>query len=41
MLAKDRSAILRKIAMLMLEHKDDLATILTTEQGKNYAEAQR
>lgn len=40
MLAKDRSAILRKIAMLMLEHKDDLATILTTEQGKNYAEAQ-
>lgn len=40
MLAKERSAILRKIATLMLEHKDDLATILTTEQGKNYTEAQ-
>jgi succinate-semialdehyde dehydrogenase/glutarate-semialdehyde dehydrogenase len=40
MLAKDRAAILRNIAMLMLENKDDLATILTTEQGKNYAEAQ-
>jgi len=39
MLAKDRSAILRKWYELMLAHSDDLALILTTEQGKPLAEA--
>jgi succinate-semialdehyde dehydrogenase / glutarate-semialdehyde dehydrogenase len=37
--AKERSAILRKWNDLMLEHVDDLALILTTEQGKPLAEA--
>lgn len=37
--AKDRSAILRQWFELMLEHVDDLALIMTTEQGKPLAEA--
>ena len=37
--AKDRSAIVRKWYELMLAHQDDLALILTTEQGKPLAEA--
>ena len=37
--AKERAAILRKWHDLMLEHADDLALILTTEQGKPLAEA--
>jgi len=39
MLAKDRCAIVRKWHDLMLAHSDDLALILTTEQGKPLAEA--
>ena len=39
MLAKDRCAIVRKWYDLMLAHSDDLALILTTEQGKPLAEA--
>jgi succinate-semialdehyde dehydrogenase/glutarate-semialdehyde dehydrogenase len=37
--AKERSAILRAWAASMLEHADDLARILTAEQGKPLAEA--
>ncbi|WP_296656961.1 NAD-dependent succinate-semialdehyde dehydrogenase [Paraburkholderia sp.] len=37
--AKERGAILRKWHDLMMEHADDLALILTTEQGKPLAEA--
>lgn len=37
--AKERSAILRKWFNLMMENQDDLATILTAEQGKPLAEA--
>jgi len=37
--AKERSAILRKWYELMLANLDDLALILTTEQGKPLAEA--
>jgi len=37
--AKERSAILRKWYELMLVNADDLALILTTEQGKPLAEA--
>ncbi|CAN0628133.1 succinate-semialdehyde dehydrogenase (NADP(+)) GabD [Burkholderia multivorans] len=37
--AKERGAILRKWHDLMLAHADDLALILTTEQGKSLAEA--
>lgn len=37
--AKQRAAILRKWHDLMLENADDLAKILTTEQGKPLAEA--
>ncbi|WP_434115048.1 NAD-dependent succinate-semialdehyde dehydrogenase [Paraburkholderia caffeinilytica] len=37
--AKHRATILRKWHDLMLENADDLATILTTEQGKPLAEA--
>jgi len=37
--AKERSAILRKLHDLMLANLDDLALILTTEQGKPLAEA--
>jgi succinate-semialdehyde dehydrogenase/glutarate-semialdehyde dehydrogenase len=37
--AKERSAILRKWFDLMIENADDLAAILTAEQGKPLAEA--
>ncbi|KWK59990.1 NADP-dependent succinate-semialdehyde dehydrogenase [Burkholderia ubonensis] len=37
--AKERAAILRKWHGLMMENADDLALILTTEQGKSLAEA--
>ncbi|RDK03209.1 NADP-dependent succinate-semialdehyde dehydrogenase [Paraburkholderia lacunae] len=37
--AKHRASVLRKWHDLMLEHADDLAQILTTEQGKPLAEA--
>ena len=37
--AKDRSALLRKWFDLILDNRQDLATILTSEQGKPYAEA--
>ncbi|PMN94433.1 NADP-dependent succinate-semialdehyde dehydrogenase [Enterovibrio norvegicus] len=37
--AKERSTILRRWFDLMLEHQDDLAQILTAEQGKPIAEA--
>jgi succinate-semialdehyde dehydrogenase/glutarate-semialdehyde dehydrogenase len=39
MLAKDRSAILRKLFDLMLANTDDLAAIMTAEQGKPLAES--
>jgi succinate-semialdehyde dehydrogenase/glutarate-semialdehyde dehydrogenase len=39
MLAKERSAILRKINDLMLENADDLAMIMTAEQGKPLTES--
>lgn len=38
-LPKERARVLRKLFDLMIEHIDDLATILTTEQGKPHAEA--
>ena len=37
--AKERSAILRKWSELQMTHQDDLALILTSEQGKPLAEA--
>ena len=37
--AKERSAILRKWFDLIIAHRDDLAMILTCEQGKPLAEA--
>ncbi|MBS0339743.1 MAG: NAD-dependent succinate-semialdehyde dehydrogenase, partial [Proteobacteria bacterium] len=37
--AKERTAILRKLNELMLAHQEDLAAIMTTEQGKPLAEA--
>ncbi len=37
--AKERAQILRRLYELMLEHQDDLARILTAEQGKPLAEA--
>ncbi len=37
--AKERSRILRRLADLMLERKEDLAALLTTEQGKPLAES--
>lgn len=37
--AKERSGILRKLFELMLAHQDDLALLLTSEQGKPLAEA--
>lgn len=37
--AKDRAAILRRLADLMLANADDLAVIMTSEQGKPLAEA--
>ncbi|NVO25548.1 NAD-dependent succinate-semialdehyde dehydrogenase [Donghicola mangrovi] len=36
---KDRSAVLRRLYDLMIENADDLATILTAEMGKPWAEA--
>jgi len=39
MLAKDRSAVIRRISELMAENADDLAAIMTAEQGKPLAEA--
>ena len=38
-LAKDRARILRRLADLMIEHSDDLATLLVREQGKPLFEA--
>jgi succinate-semialdehyde dehydrogenase/glutarate-semialdehyde dehydrogenase len=38
-LAKERARILRRWADLMVEHRDDLALLLTTEQGKPLAES--
>jgi len=37
--AKERSIILRKWFDLLMQNQDDLARILTSEQGKPYAEA--
>ena len=37
--AKERSAIMRKWSELQLAHADDLALILTSEQGKPLADA--
>lgn len=37
--AKERGKILRKFADLMMENVDDLATLMTAEQGKPMAEA--
>ncbi len=39
LLAKDRATILRRWHDLMLQHADDLARIITLEQGKPLAEA--
>ncbi|MHA6264749.1 NAD-dependent succinate-semialdehyde dehydrogenase [Arenibacterium sp. CAU 1754] len=39
MTGKERAGILRKWFDLMMEHADDLGTILTAEQGKPHAEA--
>ncbi len=39
MLAKDRARILRRWADLMLDRQEELATLLTTEQGKPLAES--
>ena len=36
---KERGAVMRKLYDLMIEHSDDLATILTAEMGKPLAEA--
>ena len=38
-LAKDRSAILRRLFDLMMENQEDLAQIMTAEQGKPLAES--
>jgi succinate-semialdehyde dehydrogenase / glutarate-semialdehyde dehydrogenase len=38
-LAKDRARILRRWADLMVDHEDELARLLTTEQGKPLAES--
>jgi succinate-semialdehyde dehydrogenase/glutarate-semialdehyde dehydrogenase len=37
--ARERSALLRRWHALLLEHQEDLATIMTAEQGKPLAEA--
>jgi succinate-semialdehyde dehydrogenase/glutarate-semialdehyde dehydrogenase len=37
--AKERAAVLRRWSDLMLEHRDDLALLMTSEQGKPLAEA--
>jgi succinate-semialdehyde dehydrogenase len=39
MLPQERGGILRRWAELMLEHREDLATLMTVEQGKPLAEA--
>ncbi len=39
LLAKERAGILRRLADLMLENADDLALMMTSEQGKPLAEA--
>ena len=39
--AKSRASVLRRLADLMLEHKEELARLLVTEQGKPLAEATR
>ncbi len=39
LLAKERAGILRRLAELMLENADDLALLMTSEQGKPLAEA--
>lgn len=39
LLAKDRAAILRRWYQLMLDNSDDLAIIMTAEQGKSLSEA--
>jgi succinate-semialdehyde dehydrogenase/glutarate-semialdehyde dehydrogenase len=39
LLAKDRARILRRWADLMLDHQEELAHLLTTEQGKPLAES--
>jgi succinate-semialdehyde dehydrogenase/glutarate-semialdehyde dehydrogenase len=39
LVAKERGAILRRMSDLMLENADDLAAIMTAEQGKPLAEA--
>jgi succinate-semialdehyde dehydrogenase/glutarate-semialdehyde dehydrogenase len=39
MLAKDRARIMRRWADLMMDHQEDLAALLTTEQGKPLAES--
>lgn len=39
MVAKERGAIIRRIGQLMVENRDDLAAIMTAEQGKPLAEA--
>jgi succinate-semialdehyde dehydrogenase / glutarate-semialdehyde dehydrogenase len=39
LLAKERARILRRWADLMLKHETELATLLTTEQGKPLAES--
>src|SRR5690606_4114631 len=37
--AKERAQVLRRMYQLMLEHQDDLAILMTAEQGKPLAEA--
>ncbi|HXT82363.1 MAG TPA: aldehyde dehydrogenase family protein, partial [Acetobacteraceae bacterium] len=39
MLAKERAAMLRKLSDLMLANADDLAVIMTAEQGKPLSES--
>jgi len=39
MLARERAAILRRLYDLMIEHVEDLAVIMTVEQGKPLAES--
>jgi succinate-semialdehyde dehydrogenase/glutarate-semialdehyde dehydrogenase len=38
--AAERAALLRRVRDLMMEHRDDLALLLTLEQGKPLAESQ-
>ncbi|MFN9749413.1 MAG: NAD-dependent succinate-semialdehyde dehydrogenase [Burkholderiales bacterium] len=37
--AKERGAVLKRLAALMMGHQDDLARLMTSEQGKPLAEA--